>query len=131
MNEYKWYDGDLIVSPNNYENEGKSKNKLALPRWFIIVSIISLTLLLLFITTTIMLGVKFFSINSNLANKLDKSLKTNSNTITLTPKDTKLDDAKSALDSVVNIESSDSFGGFFGSSFFFLDRCKKCFFGSL
>ena len=117
MNEYKWYDGDLIVSPNNYENEGKSKNKMALPRWFIIVSIISLTLLLLFITTTIMLGVKFFSINSNLANKLDKSLKTNSNTITLTPKDTKLDDAKSALDSVVNIESSDSFGGFFGSSF--------------
>ena len=117
MNEYKWYDGDLIISSSNYNIDNNSSDKKTPPRWFIIVSIIFLVLLILFITTTIILGSKFFSMNSNLANKLNNSLNNNNNSITLTPSDANVDEAKAALNSVVNIENSDSFGGFFGHSF--------------
>ena len=116
MNEYIWYEGDLIISSNNYNTENKSTNKTIAPRWFIISSIIFLVLLIVFASFTIVLGSKFLSLNSKLANKSESESNKNYNSITITPSDVNVDQAKSALNSVVNIESSDNFGGFFGHS---------------
>lgn len=119
MNEYKWYDGEMVCSQYGYvNNDTKNSKKHKLPPWLISLLITLPTCILTVVFCCIAIAVNNKTVDlQNYSSSGNGQLPGNgAGNITINPPVVDNDKAVTALNSVVNIQNSGEYGGFFGQS---------------
>lgn len=112
MNEYKWYDGEMGCIQRYYKSENDPPKKKPMPPWLVSIIIALICILAFIIFIGILLGSSILASGiSPFSDTFSGSLK---NSINITVNAPNIDNT--VLESVVNIQNSGEYGGFFGQT---------------